>query len=99
LSFLVEQSLSTHRSTARSPVEDDVFVGARLLTENLRLQGGLFVDPRSGNRHYSIAARWNVGDLTSIDLALTGSAGDPLREPPLALRQPRALLISFVRYF
>ena len=99
LSLLVEQSLSTRRRTARSPLEDDLLLGARLLTEDLRLQSRLFVDPRSGNRHYSIASRWNLADLTSIELELIGSAGDPLREPPLALRQPRALLISLVRYF
>ena len=99
VSLLVEQSLSTRKRTARSPLEDDLMLGARLLAEDLRFQGSLFVDPRSGNRHYSIAARWNVGDLTSIELEFIGSAGDPLREPPLALRQPRALLISLVRYF
>lgn len=99
LSLLLEQSLSTRRSTARSPLEDDLLVGAQLLAEDLRIQARLFVDPRSGNRHYSIASRRNVGDLTSIELELVGSAGDPLREPPLALRQPSGLLISVVRYF
>ena len=99
LSLLVEQSLSTRRSDARSPLEDDLLLSARLLTEDLRLQGRLFLDPRSWNRNYSIALRWNVGELTSIELEYIGSAGDPLDEPPLAFRQPGAILISFVRYF
>ena len=99
LSLLLEQSISTRRSTARSSLEDDLLIGAQLLAENLRIQARLFVDPRSGNRHYSVASRRNVGELTSIELELVGSAGDPLREPPLALRQPRAVLISVVRYF
>ena len=99
LSLLVEQSLSTRRGDARSPLEDDLLLSARLLTEDLRLQGRLFLDPRSRNRNYSIALRWNVGDLTSIELEFIGSGGDPLREPPLAFRQPGAILISFVRYF
>ena len=99
LSLLVEQSLSTRRRDARSPLEDDLLLSARLLTEDLRLQGRLFLDPRSWNRNYSIALRWNVGDLTSIELEFIGSGGDPLREPPLAFRQPGAILISFVRFF
>ena len=76
-----------------------MLLSAGLVTEDLRLQGGLFLDPRSWNRNYSIAVRWNVGDLTSLELEFLGSGGDPLREPPLAFRQPGAILISFVRYF
>jgi len=99
LSLLGEQSLSTRRADARSPLEDDLLLSARVLTEDLRLQGRLFLDPRSWNRNYSIALRWNVGELTSLELELIGSGGDPLREPPLAFRQPGAILVSLVRYF
>lgn len=99
LSLLLEHSISGWRREARTPLENDLMIGIRLLSEHLRLRGRLFVDPRSGNRHYSVAARWIVGELTSLEASLAGVSGDPRREPPLAVRQPAAIVLSVVRYF
>ncbi len=99
LSLLLEHSMSGRRSNIRTPLEDDLLVAVQLLGESLRFQGRVFFDPRSSNTHYSITARRMLGELMSVEVELIGARGDPLREPPFALRQPNAILISLVRYF
>ncbi|GMR12185.1 MAG: hypothetical protein BMS9Abin29_0373 [Gemmatimonadota bacterium] len=99
LSLLLEHSMSGRRAEFRTPLEDDLLVAVQLLGEQLRFKGRFFFDPRSSNTHYSIAARRMLGELMSVEMELLGAGGDPLREPPLAFRQPNALLISIARYF
>ena len=99
LSFVLEQGLASPDRDARTPLADDLLIAGQLTAEDLRLEARLFVDPGSGNRHYFVVMGWRIGEFTSLEVEIAGSAANPAREPALAIRQPGVLLLSLVRYF
>ena len=99
LTLMVEQGLTSLRRAQTSPLVDDIMLGGQLVTEEIRFSNLAFIDPKSGNRHYFIEARWTPTARTAIELELITWAGDATQEPELALRQRNVLRASLLRYF
>jgi hypothetical protein len=96
---MVEQGLSSLNRAQASPLVDDIMLGGQLVTEEIRFSNLVFIDPKSGNRHYFIKARWTPTARTAIEVELITWAGDATQEPELALRQRNVLRASLLRYF
>ena len=99
LTLMVEQGLTSLRRAQTSPLVDDIMLGGQLITEEIRFSNLAFIDPKSGNRHYFIEARWTPTARTAIEVELITWAGDATQEPGLALRQRNVLRASLLRYF
>ena len=99
LTFMIEQGLTSLDRSQANPLVDDIMLGGQLVTEEIRFSNLVFIDPKSGNRHYFIEARWTPTARTAIEVELITWAGDATQEPELALRQRNVLRASLLRYF
>lgn len=99
LTLTLEHGVTSTDPAEASPLLDDLMLGAQIITEDLRLSTQAFVDPRSGNQHHFVIARWTATETTAIELDVLAWTGDAAQEPALALRQTNAVTVSLIKFF
>jgi hypothetical protein len=98
-SVFAEYLFDSRGDAATTSFADDLFVGARLLLQDGRLQGGAFVDRATWNSVLTLALNWRLGSAATLGLEAGTFIGDESLEPPLAPRRHSYLSITLARYF
>ena len=83
---------------ATASTENDLFVGARLLTQDWTISSRTFVDTRSGNLVESATASRRIGDRATLELDARLFSGDPEDEPAFARRLDTYVSLSFTMF-
>ena len=98
LSVFVEYLYDGRGEDATASTENDVFVGARLLTQDWTVSGRAFLDHRSGNVVASATASRRIGDGATLELDGRLFSGDPSDEPVFARRLDPYLSLKFTLF-
>ena len=98
LSVFVEYVYDGRGVNATASTENDLFVGARLLTQDWTISSRTFVDTRSGNVVESATASRRIGDRATLELDARLFSGDPEDEPAFARRLDTYLSLSFTMF-
>jgi len=94
LSLFGEYAFDSRGSASTTSFEHDAFLGARLLTHEADLEGGMFVDTDSGNRIFRLSGHVRLDGRWSAGIELRTFGGDAAREPAQALRQGSLLSLA-----
>ena len=98
LSVFVEYLYDGRGGGATVSMENDVFVGARLLTQDWTVSSRALVDYRSGNVVASATASRRIGDGATLELDGRLFVGDSSDEPVFARRLDTYLSLSFTLF-
>ena len=80
LGILTEYAFDERDERALTPLEDDIFVGARLAfndVSNTQVLGGAAIDRESGASFLNVEASRRVGDRWTVDVEFRGFVNVP----------------------
>jgi len=95
LSVFVEYVHDDRGAAATTSMENDVFVGVRLLTQDWTISSRAFVDSRTGNLIASATGSRRLAGGTTLELGGRFFGGDSSREPSFARRLDTYLALTF----
>ena len=81
LEVLTEYAFDERDALALTPLEDDVFIGARLALNDVQstaILGGAAIDRESGASFINVEASRRVGDHSTLDLEFRGFVHVPV---------------------
>ena len=102
LGLIAEMHLDDRGDDATTPFQDDIFVGARLVLNDVMSTdclAGVVIDRTSGTVFSSVEASRRVGDRWRVYLEYRGFGGLEKDDPLYGIRNDDHLQIEIVRFF
>lgn len=98
-SLILEYSFDSRGAEATTSYENDVYAGARLISQEGSYQAGFFLDHRSGTVVFAAEIGRRLGDFATITLDGRGFWGDEADEPRHARRLDSYVALRLTHYF
>lgn len=98
LSLRFDQGVASDGDEAASPLVDDALVRGTLLSETVRVSGGVAWDPVAGTLHGWSGMRWIRGVTWALEAEWVDAGGEAAKESEGTLRQPRVFRLGVVWY-
>ena len=99
LSVFLEYAHDGRGRAATTSLQDDAYLGARLLLQDGQLGAGVHLDRRSGNALLAASGERRLGAGASLRVELTGFLGAAGLEPPHAPRRHTSAIVSARYHF